>query len=100
MSEAGYAGLVTAAHQQLHAPVILIWDYVARHIIPVVCPVVLCGGWRLAAGVAGGERLGAAVAGHIMLRLREAASSTPGNREEVVPMLETYFVKPQTVNRI
>ena len=26
MSEADYAGLITAAHQQLHAPVILIWD--------------------------------------------------------------------------
>jgi putative transposase len=26
MSEAGYAGLIAAAHQQLHAPVILIWD--------------------------------------------------------------------------
>ena len=26
MSEADYAGLVTAAHNQLHAPVILIWD--------------------------------------------------------------------------
>jgi len=24
----------------------------------------------------------------------------PGSREEVVPMLETYFVKPQTVDRI
>ena len=35
-----------------------------------------------------------------MLALREAASSTPENGEEVVPMLETYFVKPQTVGRI
>ena len=26
MSEADYAGLITAAHHQLHAPVILIWD--------------------------------------------------------------------------
>ncbi len=34
MSEAGYAGLIAAAHQHLHAPVILITDYVARHIIP------------------------------------------------------------------
>src|SRR5262249_58952482 len=48
MSEADYASLVTAAHNQLHAPVILIWDYVARHIIPVVCPAVLCGQRRLA----------------------------------------------------
>jgi hypothetical protein len=26
MSEADYAGLIAAAHHQLHAPVILIWD--------------------------------------------------------------------------
>ncbi len=74
--------------------------YVPRNIIPVLCPAVLCGQRRLAAGVTGGGRLGAAAAGHIMLGLREAASSTPGNREEVVPMLETYFVKPQTVDPI
>src|SRR5262249_57444464 len=48
MSEADYARLVTAAHNQLHAPMILVWDYVARHIIPVVCPAVLCGRRRLA----------------------------------------------------
>ena len=60
----------------------------------------LCGQGRLAVLVTGGGLLGAAAAGHIMLGLREAASSTPGNREEVVPMLETYFVKPQTVDRI
>ncbi len=34
MSEADYAELVTAAHRALKAPVILIWDYVVRHIIP------------------------------------------------------------------
>jgi DDE superfamily endonuclease len=32
MSEAGYAGLITAAHQQLHAPVILVWDNLNTHI--------------------------------------------------------------------
>jgi hypothetical protein len=100
MSEAGYARLVTAAHHQLHAPMILVWDYVARHIIPVVCPAVLCGQRRLAAGVAGGDRLDAAAAGHIMLGLSEAASSTPWEQRGVVPMLESYFVKPQTVDRI
>ena len=31
MSEAGYAGLVTAAHNQLHSPVILIWDNLNTH---------------------------------------------------------------------
>ena len=67
MSEADYARLVTAAHNQLHAPMILVWDYVARHIIPLVCPAVLCGQRRLAAFVTGGERVGAAAAGHIML---------------------------------
>jgi hypothetical protein len=46
----------------------MVCDYVARHIIPVVCPALLCGRWRLVAVVTGGERLGAAMAGHIMLR--------------------------------
>ena len=32
MSEADYAGLITAAHHQLHAPVILIWDNLNTHI--------------------------------------------------------------------
>ena len=32
MSEADYAGLITAAHQQLHAPIILIWDNLNTHI--------------------------------------------------------------------
>jgi putative transposase len=32
MSEADYAHLVTAAHHQLHAPVILIWDNLNTHI--------------------------------------------------------------------
>ncbi len=73
MSEADYAGLITAAHQQLHAPVILIWDYVARHIIPVVCPAVLCGRRRLAILVTGGDRLGGAAAGHIMITARQAS---------------------------
>ena len=32
MSEADYAGLIAAAHQQLHAPVILIWNNLNTHI--------------------------------------------------------------------
>ena len=32
MSEADYAGLITAAHQQLQAPVILVWDRLNTHI--------------------------------------------------------------------
>jgi transposase len=32
LSEAGYASLVTAAHNQLHAPVILVWDNLNTHI--------------------------------------------------------------------
>ena len=32
MSEADYAELIAAAHQQLHAPVILIWDNLNTHI--------------------------------------------------------------------
>ena len=73
MSEADYAGLIAAAHKELHAPVILIWDYVARNIIPVLCPAVLCGQRRLASGVTGGGRLGGAAAGHIMITARRAS---------------------------
>ena len=36
MSEADYAGLITAAHQQLHAPVILIWDNLNAHVSAVM----------------------------------------------------------------
>jgi hypothetical protein len=32
MSEADYAGLIAAAHHQLHAPVVLIWDNLNTHI--------------------------------------------------------------------
>ena len=32
MSEADYAGLVTAAHNQLHRPMILVWDNLNTHI--------------------------------------------------------------------
>jgi transposase len=32
MSEADYAELVTAAHYQLHAPVILVWDNLNTHV--------------------------------------------------------------------
>lgn len=36
MPEADYAGLITAAHQQLHAPVILIWDNLNTHVSVVM----------------------------------------------------------------
>ena len=32
LSEADYAGLITAAHNQLHAPVILCWDNLNTHV--------------------------------------------------------------------
>src|SRR6266566_7100323 len=76
-TETDYARFLDAAHQQLDGPVVLVWDYVARNIIPVLCPAVLCGQRRLAVLVTGGDGLGGAVAGHIMLGLREAASSIP-----------------------
>jgi len=76
-TETDYARFLDAAHQQLGGPLVLVWDYVPRNIIPVLCPVVLCGQRRLAALVTGGDGLGGAAAGHIMLGLREAASSTP-----------------------
>jgi len=86
-----YRDLIIATHQQLAAPLVWCWDYVARHIIPVVCPAVLCGQRRLAAGVAGGERLDAAAAGHIMLGLSEAASSTPWEQRGSCPDAGVLF---------
>jgi len=73
MTEADYASLITAAHRYLDAPVIVIWDYVPRHIIPLLCPAVLCGQRRLAFLVTGDERLGAAADGHIIITARQAS---------------------------
>jgi hypothetical protein len=36
MSEADYAGLITAAHRELHAPVILCWDNLNTHVSGVM----------------------------------------------------------------
>jgi hypothetical protein len=36
MSEADYAGLISAAHKELHAPVILIWDNLNTHVSAVM----------------------------------------------------------------
>jgi hypothetical protein len=36
MSEADYAGLIAAAHKELHAPVIVIWDNLNTHISAVM----------------------------------------------------------------
>jgi transposase len=36
MSEADYAGLIAAAHKELHAPVILIWDRLNTHVSAVM----------------------------------------------------------------
>ena len=36
MSEADYAALVTAAHQQLQAPIILVWDRLNTHVSAVM----------------------------------------------------------------
>ena len=78
MSEADYAGLVAAAHNELQAPVVLICDYVARNIIPVLCPFVLCGQRWLAVLAAGGERVAGAAAGHIMITARRASGAATG----------------------
>ena len=37
MSEADYASLIAAAHHQLHAPVIVIWDNLNTHISAAMC---------------------------------------------------------------
>jgi putative transposase len=72
-TETDYARFLDAAHQQLDGPVVLAWDYVARHIIPVLCPAVLCGQRWLAVLVTGGDGLGAAAAGHIFITARQAS---------------------------
>ena len=72
-TETDYARLLDAAHQQLGGPLVVIWDYFPRHIIPVVCPAVLCGQWLLVSLVAAGGRLGGAAAGHIMITARRAS---------------------------
>ena len=72
-TEQDYARFLDGAHQQLGGPVVLVWDYVARNIIPVLCPAWLCGQRRLAAGVTSGGRLDAAAAGHIMITARKAS---------------------------
>ena len=69
-----YRDLLIAAHRQLPGGnIVLIWDYVPRHIIRVLCPAVLCGRRRLAVLVTGGDGLGGAVAGHIMITARRAS---------------------------
>ena len=52
MSEADYAGLITAAHQQLQAPVILIWDRLNTHVSAVMHAFI-----RLISGLADEVRL-------------------------------------------
>jgi hypothetical protein len=70
---ADYRDLIIAAHCQLSAPLVWVWDYVARNIIPVLCPAVLCGQRRVVSLVAAGGRLGGAAAGHIMITARQAS---------------------------
>jgi len=43
-----YRDLIIATHRNLSAPLVWCWDYVPRHIIPVVCPAASCGQRRLA----------------------------------------------------
>ena len=57
-TETDCARLLAAAHRQFGGPLVLVWDYVPRNIIPVLGPAGLCGQRRLAAGVTGGGRLG------------------------------------------
>jgi hypothetical protein len=52
MSEADYAGLVTAAHNQLHAPVILVWDNLNTHISEHPVPAALIDGFLAQTGLA------------------------------------------------
>jgi hypothetical protein len=57
--ETDHTWFLDAMPQQLSGPVVLVWDYVACYIIPVLCPVMLYGHRWLASCVSGNERLGA-----------------------------------------
>jgi hypothetical protein len=72
-TETDYARLLAAAYQQFGGPPVLVWNYVRRNIIPVLCPAGLCGrgGWRPVSPVAGGW--GAVMAGHIIITARQAS---------------------------
>ncbi len=56
---ADYRDLIVATHRALSAPLVWVWDYVARNIIPVLCPAVLCGRrrWRSLSPVVSGRVL-------------------------------------------
>jgi len=66
-------GFTWADYRDLSAPLVWLWDYVARHIIPVLCPAVLCGRWRVVSLAAADGRLGGAAAGHIIITVRRAS---------------------------
>ena len=40
---ADYRDLIIATHHHLSAPLVWVWEYVARNIFPVLCPAGLCG---------------------------------------------------------
>ena len=78
---------------------VVVPEYVARHIFRLLCPAALCGRGDGAGPGSRREGRAGACPVHITLARREAASSSPVRREEVA-MLEDYFVKPDTVDRI
>jgi transposase len=45
LSEAGHAGLITAAHHQLHAPVIVVWDNLNTHVSAVMSALIATRPW-------------------------------------------------------
>jgi integrase/recombinase XerD len=80
-------------------PARLVPDYVARNIIRVLCPAALCG--RFGEDGPGSRRDDWAGAWpvHITLVPERGCFLQPTRRKEVA-MLEEYFVKPDTVDRI
>jgi integrase/recombinase XerD len=76
-------------------PTTIVPDYVARHIVEVLCPRSICG---RDAGRRG--RCGAAVPGWTHNhRGPQRMVSCPSGRKEIV-MLDRYFLRPETVDRI
>jgi site-specific recombinase XerD/transposase len=83
---------------------VLVLDYVPRDIIRVLCPAALCAAGRANRGGGPargrGEGPGGAGLGHITRSFYERGCFLYLLAERKLPMLEDYFVKPQTIDRI
>ena len=91
-----FAGVLRAAIARHGIPRVLYAEYVPRNIFGILCPAALCA-WRR--GDAGGPSPAASWQAHNAVSLLKGLPSTRPRRGRY-PMLENYFVKPETVERI